>query len=151
MKTGGNMGTSIRWTEDQYKQHQKAKLDSQLINHKKKEGRFKNQSSGMNKTETRMNNLLRSLKTANQIKDFSYEDITFRLAEKMRYTPDFRIIYPDGKIKFIEVKGGFITERGDLKFKFAMEKYPEYIWEMWQWKDNTWKVINGNSDEVPSL
>ncbi|MBP7564312.1 MAG: DUF1064 domain-containing protein [Candidatus Cloacimonetes bacterium] len=137
-----------RWTEEQYKAFQQNKLQNQLINHNKKEGRFKGQSAGMNKTEIRMKKMLDSLKITGSIKEFSYEDITFKLAEKMRYTPDFRVIYPDGKIKFIEVKGGYITERGDLKFKFAMDKYPEYIWEMWQWKDNRWKVINGNSDEV---
>jgi len=145
------MGNAVRWTPEQLKNYRKEKLEAQIINHKKKEGRFKNQGSGMNKTESRMNNLLKSLQITGSIKDFSYEDITFRLAEKMRYTPDFRIIYPDGRIKFIEVKGAYITERGDLKFKFAIEKYPEYIWEMWQWKDNHWKVINGNSDEMSSL
>jgi hypothetical protein len=139
------MTKAARWSEDDYKNYQKKKLNEQLVNHSKKEGRFKNQGSGMNKTESRMKSLLNSLKITGSIKDFSYEDITFRLADKMRYTPDFRVLYPDGKIKFIEVKGGYITERGDLKFKFAMEKYPEYIWEMWQWKDNKWKVINGNS------
>lgn len=58
----------------------------------------------MNKTETAYRDHLRALKAAGEVLDFRFEAITLKLAQDLRYTPDFFVLKPDGSIEFHEVK-----------------------------------------------
>jgi hypothetical protein len=94
----------------------------------------------MNKTEEKWAWYLTSEKQAGRIAWFGFEDATFRLTSKVAgvtrvsYTPDFLIVMPDGTIRIDEIKGGYIREDADLKFKMAAEKYPFFDWRMVQLK-----------------
>ena len=62
------------------------------------------------------------------------------------YIPDFWIFGDaDGKMlptqEIVEVKGGFIREKGKLKFAWARQKYGMYLWTMAQWSNGKWKEI----------
>ena len=63
---------------------------------------------------------------------WGFEPITFRLAKRTRYTPDFGILFPGGEFELIEVKatwtGGGRTRAGwkedsRVKWKVAQEMY----------------------------
>jgi hypothetical protein len=62
------------------------------------------------------------------------------------YIPDFWI-FADAKgirlpiQEIVEVKGGFMREKGKLKFQWARQKYPMYRWMMAQWANGAWREI----------
>lgn len=74
----------------------------------------------MNKTETAYRNHLLARKAAGEILDFRFEGITLKLAQDLRYTPDFFVLMPDGSIEFHEVKGSRAVFRDDAKAKCKM-------------------------------
>ncbi len=70
---------------------------------------------------------LDGLKKAGDIQSISYEPITIRVAEGVRYTPDFLVITPDGSLTFHEVKGytkGLMASKGMVKVKVAASQWP---------------------------
>lgn len=52
------------------------------------------------------------------------------------YRPDFSVHLNDGRLRFIEMKGGFIREDAMVKFRSAKKQYPYFEFEMWQLKDH---------------
>jgi hypothetical protein len=58
----------------------------------------------MNSTETAYRDLLVDRVAAATIHRFLFEAITFKLADDVRYTPDFAVWMPDGTLEFHEVK-----------------------------------------------
>ena len=42
---------------------------------------------------------------AGEVSDWSYEPVTLKLAEGVRYSPDFEVRLPDGRTEWHEVKG----------------------------------------------
>ena len=74
----------------------------------------------MNKTETAYRDHLRALKAAGEVLDFRFEAITLKLAQDLRYTPDFFVLKPDGSIEFHEVKGSRAIFRDDAKAKLSL-------------------------------
>lgn len=70
-----------------------------------------------------------------------YEPIKFILAPKTTYSPDFMILYPDGMLEFVEIKG-FRREDALVKYKLAAARHPEFSWRMVERaKDGGWKDI----------
>lgn len=93
---------------------------------------LKRQKKGtMNKTEARYAEKLYLRMLAGEINRYQFEGVRFKLAKNSFYTPDFYIVTPDS-VEIHEVKGGYITEAGKLRFKIAANTYPEYKWELWQ-------------------
>lgn len=94
------------------------------------------QPGEMNKTEMRYAEHLERRRLAGEIRSYRYEPVTFRLAKKTRYTPDFMIELLSGEICFTEVKGrksdgGYITDPvGKVKIKIAAELFPEFHFEI---------------------
>lgn len=68
-----------------------------------------------------------------EIESYAFEAVTLKVGEpRCRYTPDFFVILPGGKIRFIECKGRkAIWEDGTVKFKSAKRQYPVFEWEFW--------------------
>lgn len=58
----------------------------------------------MNGAETAYSNFLFALKQAGEILEFRFEQITLKLGQDLRYTPDFFVLDPLGCIEFHEVK-----------------------------------------------
>ena len=85
------------------------------------------------------------MKADRQIIKIRFEEEKVKLGNRLYYTPDFGVVWaPELAMKktFIEIKGGFIREKSIIKFKAAAAKFPEYTWQLWQWKPGAgWKRL----------
>jgi hypothetical protein len=68
--------------------------------------------------------------------DIHAQAITFRLANGLRYTPDFVSFYPS--IAW-EVKGKWVDGDSFPKLKMAAALYPEVVWNLVWLKDGIWQ------------
>ncbi len=92
----------------------------------------------MNKTEARYALRLAARRAAGEILQFAFEAITLRLADGVRYTPDFLVIYADHVLGLEEVKGAFVREDARIKFRVAVEQFPWFRWRWAQWARGEW-------------
>lgn len=81
-------------------------------------------SGQMNKTEAAYAQLLDAKKHAGEIIDWRLHPIRVRLADRTYYVPDFLVMTADREIQIHEVKGGYTTEKGQLKIKLCAEVLP---------------------------
>lgn len=93
----------------------------------------------MNKTETRYANILQGYQLAGVILKYEFEAITFRLGDRVRYTPDFLVELPNRVIEIHEVKGAYIWEDARVKVKVAAAKFP-FKFILAQWKKGQWDI-----------
>ena len=85
----------------------------------------------MNKTESRYADLLQAKKLAGEIIDWHFEAVTFKLADNLRYTPDFCVLHIDGSFELIDCKGsGMIDDKSIVKIKAAAERFYWFNWTM---------------------
>jgi hypothetical protein len=70
-----------------------------------------------------------------------YEEITLRLGDDCRYTPDFWVLGDDDVLEFHEVKGGFIRDDAKAKLRVAAEKYPHFRFKLAQKKAGAWSRV----------
>ena len=96
--------------------------------------RTRKQPGTMNETEQAYSEVLNERQRTGAILEWTYEPLTFKLADNTRYTPDFVVQYPDGAMEVHEVKackrtGGFLAEDDAMvKIKVAAEMYPWFRW-----------------------
>ena len=95
----------------------------------------------MNKTESRY--AREHLQHNPDVIEWHYESINLRLGENLFYRPDFFVVMSDGRRRFVEVKGGYVREDAEVKFKAAALRYTLLAYfEMWQWtKKGGWVCI----------
>jgi len=93
----------------------------------------------MNKTEKLYADRLEIAKQTKEILSYGFEQVTFKIAPKTTYTPDFMVIYP-GHIEFHEVKG-FLRESGNIKFKATAAMHPEFGWKMIRYNKKVWELM----------
>lgn len=79
----------------------------------------------MNASEKDFAQRLEMLKRAGEIVSFDFEKETFKLGKSCTYTPDFRVLMPDGSIIFYEVKGYWLDD-AKVKIKVAAEQNRMY-------------------------
>lgn len=96
-------------------------------------------AQGMNKTETAYSRRLESRRLAGEILSWRFEALTFRLAHRCNYTPDFLVITP-AEIQVHEVKGGFVREDGLIKWKMAAERHPEFRFFLCRFIRGQWRI-----------
>jgi len=101
----------------------------------------------MNKTELAYSRILDLRKQAGEIRGYEYEGLTFRLAKRTRYTPDFAVFLLDGGIELHEVKGSPAIFRDDarVKIKVAAQMYPFkfiVIYPIPKKKGGGWKMVD---------
>ena len=92
---------------------------------------------GMNKTEARYAALLQADWLRGKIARWDFEPVTLRLADRTSYTPDFRVILPDGLEEYHEVKG-FWRDDARVKIKVAAALHP-YRFVAVKMVGGTWK------------
>ena len=92
------------------------------------------------KTEVAYAQMLEARKRAGEIADWRYEAITFRLADGVRYTPDFLLTDHDGGMAIVEVKGGYIRDDARIKLRVAVAQFPGFAWYLAQYKASAWIV-----------
>ena len=87
----------------------------------------RHQPGVMNRTETEFAELLESRRLDGEVVAWSFEAITFKLANNTRYTPDFMVSLADGTIEFVDVKGGGpIDDKSLVKIKCAAESFWQF-------------------------
>lgn len=99
------------------------------------------------KTEAEFELRLRVGKQQRSIISYEYETQRFKIGEARTscgkveyawYSPDFCVVYPDGTVEQVEIKGGHIREAALVRFKTASMLYPRYRWAMWQKVKGEW-------------
>lgn len=91
---------------------------------------------GMNKTEANYAYQLEMLKKAEQILEWRFEPLKFKLATRTFYTPDFLVVKEEC-LEIHEVKG-FWKDDARVKIKVAAQMYPWFKWAAVQWKRKQW-------------
>lgn len=76
----------------------------------------------LNKTERAYLAYLRMLK----VPLLRIQQITLKLADDTRFTPDFSHLDENGRMVFVDVKGGFTREDSFIKIKVAARLFCEY-------------------------
>ena len=113
-------------------------------------GRLK--SGEMNRTEVKYSEFLWGEKVAGRVLWYAFEGITLKLAEKLRFTPDFAVLRSDGLIELVDCKGrtnvtrtngdrvekAFSMDDAKQKAKVAAEKFPFIIVVVFQSKTGEW-------------
>ena len=77
----------------------------------------------MNPTEEWYAAQLEELKHSGAVQWYKFEGITFKLAPRTTYTPDFAVMMADNTIELHEIKG-FWTSSARVKIKVAAETFP---------------------------
>jgi hypothetical protein len=84
----------------------------------------------MNGTESLYAELLTARHIQGEVQSWSFEAHTFRLAEGLRFTPDFEVVLSDGSIEYVDVKGSTkreaIDQKSTVKIKMAAKQFPHY-------------------------
>lgn len=77
----------------------------------------------MNKLEQSRADELELLRRSGEVIAFWFEQVTLKLADDTRYTPDFMVLYADGALVFEETKG-FWEDDALVKIKVAAAMFP---------------------------
>lgn len=77
----------------------------------------------MNKLEAERAHELEAMRTRGEIVGWWFEALTLKLAPDTRYTPDFLVVYPDGRQVVEEVKGRW-EDDARVKIKLAASRFP---------------------------
>ena len=93
----------------------------------------------MNKTETKYSCQLENLRHCGHVLAWKFEALTFRLAYRCHYTPDFLVVTPV-EIQIHEVKGGYVREDGLVKWKMAAELHPEFRFYLCRYMEGVWRI-----------
>ena len=78
------------------------------------------------------------LKLSEQIVEWRYEALNFRLAKKTFYMPDFMVVKSD-RVELHEVKGSHWRDDARVKIKVAAQMYPWFKWVAVQWVKGGWR------------
>lgn len=78
----------------------------------------------MNRTEAEYSLLLDQQKQLGQIIDYKFHPLRVRLADHTYYEVDFLVLHGDMKLAIHETKGGYVTDKGQLKIKLCAEVLP---------------------------
>ncbi len=68
-----------------------------------------------------------------EIVRYEYEPETLALSERLpkknrcTFCPDWKVWMADGTVAYHEVKGGFIEGDAYVKWKWAIERYPQFV------------------------
>jgi hypothetical protein len=109
----------------------------------------------MNKTEERYAAHLENLKRIGAVLWYKFEGVTFKLARKTSYSPDFVVMLPDGAIECHEVKGTtkrtdsagvkhskpYFQEDAHVKVKVAAESFPFQFVVVYFVKEKGWERL----------
>lgn len=95
--------------------------------------------AGMNKTEQARAVELEAMKRRDEIVAWWYERWTFKLADDLRYTPDFVIQRPNGALEVEEIKG-FWRDDARAKVRMFVELYPFPVRAYTRAKTGGWDV-----------
>ena len=93
------------------------------------------EESKLNKTEAQW---LRIARASGKFRKIGIQDMTLKLGDNCRFTPDFRTIDEDGHITFWDVKGGHTWEDAIIKNKAAARLFPEFRFVITKLEKGRW-------------
>lgn len=93
----------------------------------------------MNGTERAYQTILEARKRNGEVREYHYQLVTVRLADAVRYTPDFTVILADGRLELHEVKGGFVRDDARVKLQVAARSTP-FAYVLAQYKAKRWTI-----------
>lgn len=113
----------------------------------KPEGKGRKRRRIPNKTEAAFGRILEAQQTRGEIQRSRFEALAFRWGgteedTPMLYSPDWIVTLNSGEILCVEIKGSKVWDRDIVRFKGCRAEWPEYKWEMWQWKHGEWDRIH---------
>lgn len=122
----------MRFTEEEFNQLQARQAKSKSPAPKQSTSKAKLHALGrkkkgeMNATEARFANYLRGLEITGEILWWRHEGIKLQLADNTTLTVDFNVMYADGLLVMIDVKGAkaIIEEDAKVKLKVAAGQFP---------------------------
>lgn len=122
----------MRFTEEEFNQLQARQAKSKSPAPKQSTSKAKLHALGrkkkgeMNATEAKFANYLRGLEIAGEILWWKHEGIKLQLADNTTLNVDFNVMYADGLLVMIDVKGAkaIIEEDAKVKMKVAAEQFP---------------------------
>lgn len=122
----------MRFTEEEFNQLQARQAKSKSPAPKQSTSKAKLHALGrkkkgeMNATEAKFANYLRGLEIAGEILWWRHEGIKLQLADNTTLNVDFNVMYADGLLVMIDVKGAkaIIEEDAKVKMKVAAEQFP---------------------------
>jgi hypothetical protein len=116
-------------------------------------GRVRKRRGEMNSTELAFSRELQTMQSVGEITWFGFECITFRLADRTTYTPDFLVLFSTGYLWAIDVKGATKTKGGKhkafseedarVKIKLVAELFPLHFavaYRLPQKAGGAWKI-----------
>ncbi|WP_009522309.1 hypothetical protein [Imbroritus primus] len=121
------MTTAIRWTPEQLATH-----ESRAKEQRAREATKRFQALGrlpkgrMNKTEQAYSLQLERRKQAGEILEWKFHPMNVRLADRTFYEVDFLVLHGDMRLEIHETKGGFTTDKGQMKIKLCAEAMPYF-------------------------
>jgi hypothetical protein len=78
----------------------------------------------MNRTEREYADQLDVRIAIGEIACYWFEAWTFKLANDVRYTPDFAVLLSSGEIEIVEVKGPIVRDDARVKLRAAADRFP---------------------------
>lgn len=122
----------MRFTEEEFNQLQARQAKSKSPAPKQSTSKAKLHALGrkkkgeMNATEAKFANYLRGLEITGEILWWRHEGIKLHLADNTTLNVDFNVMYADGLLVMIDVKGAkaIIEEDAKVKMKVAAEQFP---------------------------
>jgi hypothetical protein len=70
-------------------------------------------------------------------KPHGFEEITLKLADDCRYTPDFWVLDDDDVLAFEEVKG-YWRDDAKVKIRLAAKLFPQFRFRAWRYEKKIW-------------
>lgn len=141
--------TGLRWTPEQLAAHQArattvAKLERQDAARRRFQALGRLPKGRMNQTETAYAERLEAMKLAGEILDWKFHPMRVRLADNAYYEVDFLVLHADMTLAIHETKGGFTTDKGQLKIRLAAEAMPWFAFykatKLTQKQGGGWKL-----------
>lgn len=80
----------------------------------------------MNATERAYSVRLESLRASGEVLSWKFHPMNIRLANNTFYEVDFLVLHADMSLAIHETKGGFTSEKGQLKIKLVAEVMPYF-------------------------
>ena len=94
-----------------------------------------------NKTELAYEEYLKTLKLVGEVTNWWFESVTFVLADRASYTPDYVVMYATGVVEIIEIKGGIVEDDAAAKFRVARGMFPWLTFKMLKKSKGGWKEV----------
>lgn len=117
----------VRMTEEQLEQRQaKQKAIAPMSGVKRWQALGRLPKGKMNQTEQAFAEYLNGLKWHGEILDWKFHPMRIRLADNTYYEVDFLVLGADMVLTIYEIKGGFTSEKGQMKIKLVAESLPYF-------------------------